>query len=80
MECTPLQSATLGEFVDLKTLLHSVEHTFPTQDSLKWYVRNHRDELAAAGALIYIAGRARFHPQIFQKTAVEIGRSVACAR
>lgn len=70
----------LGEYVDISALLPSVEHTFPSKDSLKWFVRRHREELAAAGALICITGRLRFHPTLFQRTAVEIGRSSVCAK
>lgn len=65
---------TLEEFVELQKLHQTVQATFQTEDSLKWFVRRHRPELVGAGALIIIAGRMRFHPDIFQKTAVKIGR------
>lgn len=63
----------LGEFVDLAALLPLVVHTFPTIDSIRWFTRMHRDQLAAAGALIALAGRLRYHPERFQQAAAEIG-------
>jgi hypothetical protein len=70
---------TLDEFVNLETLLPIVELTFPTKHSLAWFVRLHRSELATAGALIYITGRLRFHPALFQRAVLKIGRSRALA-
>ena len=75
MQDTQQHLPALDEYVDLGTLLPSVRSTFPSSDSLKWFVRRHRGTLAAAGALICITGRLRFHPTLFQRAAVEIGRS-----
>ncbi|PWB40134.1 MAG: hypothetical protein C3F19_11605 [Rhodocyclales bacterium] len=63
----------LAEYVDLPDLLPQVQHTFPSVDSIRWYVRIHREELARVGAVIAITGRLRFHPARFQRAAVEIG-------
>jgi hypothetical protein len=71
---TPQQLPALGDYVDLRTLLPSVQHTFPSHESLKWFVRQHRSDLAAAGALINITGRLRLHPDRFQAIALEIGK------
>jgi hypothetical protein len=65
----------LAEFVDLRDLLPQVLHTFPTLDSVRWFVRIHREPLARAGAVIAITGRLRFHPDRFQQAATEIGRA-----
>lgn len=67
----------LGEYVELRELLPKVEQTFPTEDSLKWFVRRHRQALVDSGALIIVAGRMRFHSDLFQGAAVEIGRRTA---
>lgn len=77
MTSTPQQLPALDEYVDMPKLLPIVEHTFPTKDSLKWWIRQNHDELAERGALIAITGRLRFHPGRFQQAAVEIGRRVA---
>lgn len=65
----------LEEFVDLNDLLPQVAHTFPSLDSVRWFVRVHRETLGQAGAVIAITGRLRFHPQRFQQSAAEIGRA-----
>lgn len=77
MQDTPQHVAALDEYVDFGTLLPTVRSTFPSKHSLNWFVRRHRDELAAAGALICITGRLRFHPTLFQRAAVDIGRGLA---
>lgn len=64
----------LADFVDLLDLLPQVNHTFPSIDSIRWFVRIHREELARSGAVIAITGRLRFHPERFQQVAAEIGR------
>jgi hypothetical protein len=70
----------LADFVDLRELLPRVKQTFPTEQSLKWFVRQHRAELAESGALIVITGRLRFHPQRFMEAGVAIGRNQAMGR
>lgn len=67
----------LDEFVESQVLLGTVKPAYPTKSSLDWFVRRHRDALAAAGAVIIIAGRMRYHPERFKKAAVEIGRKAA---
>ncbi len=71
---------TLDDFVDLHELLPAVQQTFPTKDSLNWFIRCHRETLVAAGALIVITGRLRFHRQRFKEVAVDIGRTLAIGR
>lgn len=75
MQTTSQHPTPLDEYVDLRTLLPTVSRTFPSQDSLKWFIRQHKDELAQSGALITLTGRLLFHPARFQVAAVEIGRS-----
>lgn len=67
----------LDEYVDLQDLLGSVKPAFPTEDSVRWFVRRNRDALATSGAVIIITGRMRFHPERFKKVAVEIGHKAA---
>lgn len=72
-----LDLPSLDEYVELRTLLPVVEQTFPSEDSIRWFVRRHRDVLAASGAVIVITGRMRFHPARFKQLAVEIGQRAA---
>lgn len=75
MSYTELPS--LDEYVELPALLDSVKPTFPTEDSVRWFVRRNRDALAASGAVIIITGRMRYHPARFKQSAVEIGQRAA---
>lgn len=67
----------LDEYVDLQGLLADVKQAFPTEDSVRWFVRRHRDALATSGAVIIITGRMRFHPARFKQAAVQIGQKAA---
>ena len=73
-------ATTLDDYVDIQSLLKAVEHTFPTQDSLRWFIRQHRNELVTAEALILIGKQFRFHPDVFKKVAVAIGRASIAQR
>lgn len=74
---TETEVPSLDEFVDLATLQASVATTFPTVDSVRWYVRQNRTALVEQGALIVVAGRMRFNPSRFKQAAVSIGRKAA---
>lgn len=80
MQAAQKHLSTLGEYVELSELHPSIACTFPTIHSANWWIRVHREKLVAAGALIYIAGRLRFHPQKFQQVAIEIGSEAARLR
>lgn len=67
----------LDEFVDLAALHSSVATTFPTLDSVRWFVRRNRDALVEHGALIVVAGRMRFHPARFKQATVLVGQRAA---
>jgi len=74
---TEAEVPSLDEFVDLAALQASVAATFPTVDSVRWYVRQNRTALVEQGALIIVAGRMRFNPSRFKQAAVSIGRKAA---
>lgn len=77
MQDTSQQLPALDEYVDMPALLPLVAHAFPSQPSLKWFIRLHRDALVDAGAMICLTGRLRFHPGRFQQTVVEICHRLA---
>jgi hypothetical protein len=79
MQDNQQHAQALGDYVDLQVLHQSpgVRDTFPSSDSIKWFIRQHRAELVQRGALISLTGRLRFHPVLFQQVAVEIGRRTA---
>jgi len=49
-------------------------HVFPSIESLRWFVRQNKEELRVAGALLIIAGRTKILPGIFDETVLKIGR------
>lgn len=74
METTDNELPPLSEYVGPDEMQELVKAAFPTKDSLKWFIRQNKEPLSASGALIFIGGRHRFHPDRFQRTAVQIAR------
>lgn len=70
----------LAEYVCLNDLLPQVEKHFPTIDSIRWFYRNHGEQLRRAGAVVMVAGRLYAHPARFQRVATEIGMAAAARR
>lgn len=81
---------TLPQRVDTPPSLKSLQqleafqaanaHVFPSVPSLRWFYRQHRDELLKSGAVIEIAGRLLVNAPVFTKKAIEIGARVATMR
>jgi hypothetical protein len=76
MQSTPKHLPPLAEYLDINEAQQQLGH-FPTLDSFRWYVRNNRAKLAEAGALILVAGRQKFHPELTRLVVVETGRAAA---
>lgn len=55
-------------------------HVFGSVPSLNWFIRQHRDELLNAGALVQLAGRWLVDGPVFTQQVLEIGRKTAVAR
>lgn len=55
-------------------------HVFPSVDSLRWFERQHRPALLAAGALCMPAGRKMVIPTRFDSVVIEVGLKLAAAR
>lgn len=53
---------------------------FPSVDSLRWFERQHRDELIAKGAVLMPAGRKLLNPTVFDAAVIEIGQKLAAGR
>lgn len=52
-------------------------HVYRTPDSIKWFLRQHRDELIEAGALVAPTGRFLVNPQRFDAAVHKIGQRLA---
>lgn len=53
---------------------------FPSVESWRWFIRQHRSELDAAGALCYLAGKVFVRPEVFAECLVRIGTRLSKAR
>lgn len=55
-------------------------HLFPSDTSLRWHLRQHRNEYVASGALFEIAGRLACDPPKMEETLRKIGARAAAER
>lgn len=53
---------------------------FPSQDSLRWFIRQHHAELVEQRALLMPAGKKLISPSAFDSVVVEIGARLAAGR
>ena len=52
----------------------------PTVESIRWFVRQHRDELVSRGALLLIAARWQIDVERFDAYVLEAGKAQAQRR
>jgi hypothetical protein len=64
----------LAEYLDRKEAQRHLANHYPTEQSFAWFVRRHRDHLAANGAMIVVAGRQKFHPALTEQVVLAVGR------
>ncbi len=76
MQSTVTPLPPLAEYLDLKDAQVALGH-FPTVDSFRWFIRRHRDQLAACGAMIVVAGRQKFHLKLTGDFIVAAGHRAA---
>lgn len=55
-------------------------HLYPSADSFRWFVRQHRGELVKAGALSRPTGRWLVRPGLFDRVVLEVGARRATHR
>lgn len=53
---------------------------FPSKTSMTWFLRRHRSDLIATGALLMIAGRWFANPEKFDAYVLEEGSRAAARR
>lgn len=53
------------------------ENVFPSRASLQWFLRSHRRQLIAAGALASVNRRVLIDPPRFDGVVLQIGRQTA---
>ena len=52
-------------------------HVFKSDESLRWFLRQHRNTLTSAGAVVQLGRRCMVEPDRFDVAAFEIGRRTA---
>lgn len=65
---------TLGQVPD------KYPHVFPSVESVRWYLREHREGLEEAGALLVIRGRINIVPAPFEEYVLRAGQAAAKRR
>lgn len=71
---------SLRELVSLEDYQQANARVFPSIESMRWYVRQHRNGLLACGALLFIGGRNWVSPMAFDRYAVDVGQRAARLR
>jgi hypothetical protein len=67
-------STLVGTLVPLADFQAANAVIFPSETSLRWFLRVNRRELVELDAVTQIAGRLLIHPENFAKAATAIGR------
>ena len=55
-------------------------HIFPSEESFRWYLREHRAGLETAGALLIIRGRLNIAPEPLERYVLKAGQEAAKRR
>jgi hypothetical protein len=63
----------LADLLRLDDYQRHTAHIFPGLESVRWYVRQHRNHLNRSGALLSIAGRLWVNRPKFDNCVLEIG-------
>jgi len=58
----------------------AVARFFPSPESLRWFLRQHREDLVAHGAMCFIAGRMYLSPSAFDAAVVAVGQRLAAGK
>lgn len=73
-ESPTASGSALSHLVPLDEFQRDNSRLFPSIESLRWFVRRHRDSLTGAGALIFIGRRWLIDTRLIGGAFEEIGR------
>ena len=76
----PVGGRTLDGFRPFSELWQGESPRFPSEQSCRWFKRQHGRELAEAGALAFDRGSFQFHPERFDKVRERVALDAAKAR
>lgn len=55
------------------------QHIFPSEHSLRWFIRRHKSELLRSGALLRLTNRLFVHAEAFDAAIMRVGKLTAVA-
>lgn len=70
-------SIILAELISPQQYQAERQQLFPSMGSLKWFMRQRREQLATGQAIVFHAGRWLVHPASFDRVIVECSRAAA---
>jgi hypothetical protein len=73
-------AVSLQDLQQLEAFQKANAHVFPSVPSLRWFYRQHREELLKAGAVVELTGRLLINAPVFAEKAIAIGCKVASER
>lgn len=73
-ECTRSDAGTLSDWQLPEVYQQENSKYFPSDSSLLWFIRQHRQELASAGALARICGRIHVNAPRITQLVITIGQ------
>jgi len=79
-EAPPPDTTALSALLALGQVPERYPKLFPSVESLRWYMREHREGLVEAGALHVIRGRTYIAPGPFEAYVLRAGQEQAAKR
>lgn len=77
---TKAPASPLDELATVEEYQGGRVRVFPSKESVRWYIRQHRKGLEGCGALLHIHGRLWAHPPKFDAFVIEAGQQAAQRR
>lgn len=74
-----MQHTDVSQLQRLAAYREQRPNIFPSVASLDWFMRNNRQQLVDAGALLMLTGRLMVDPPKFDAVVGEVGRQKAAA-
>jgi hypothetical protein len=60
------------DFVSISEILRMLPNTFPSENSLRWFIRRHRKALSETWGIGVFGRQLKFHRELFPRHVVEL--------
>lgn len=77
---TQTQESSLQSLIEIADYQRANQNVFPSEASLRWFIRRNRPGLLESGALVMLCGRWMIHGPNFTERVMEIARDSASRR